>query len=65
VHALFVLRGPRSQTAGRWPSRWRTLKDLLTFRASDGWYNWRRDDWRVFLKDFIAAIAEVVLKKRR
>ena len=64
VHGLFVLRGPRAQTTTRWPSRGRTLGQLLRFRRTDFWYNWRRDDWRVFVKDSLATIAGNVLKKR-
>jgi hypothetical protein len=65
VHALFVLRGPPTRRAGKWPARWRTLRDLLRFRASDHWYNWQQDDWRVFLKDFVATVAEVIFRKGR
>ncbi|HEY4245835.1 MAG TPA: hypothetical protein VGM64_03200 [Lacunisphaera sp.] len=65
VHGLFVMRGPRSQTPGKWPSRWTTVKHLLNFRRSDFWYNWRRDDWRVFFKDVRSTIAGNVFKKKQ
>jgi hypothetical protein len=65
LHALFVLRGPRSQTPGRWPSRWNTLRKLMTLRRSEYWYNWKREDWRVFIRDFAATLAEVLFRKSR
>jgi hypothetical protein len=56
MHALFVMRGARGRRTASWPSRWRTLSDLLRFRKAEYWYNWRRDEWRVFVKDFVATI---------
>lgn len=64
IHGLFVLRGPRSQSSDQWPSRWKTLVALLRFRPSEYWYNWRTDDWRVFVKDIMATISGNVFKKR-
>jgi hypothetical protein len=63
LHGMFVVRGPRSKNQTEWPSRWDTLKKLLRLRRSEFWYNWRRDDWRVFTKDFLTTIADVVFKK--
>jgi hypothetical protein len=63
LHGLFVLRGPRSKNQIKWPPRWDTLMQLLKIRRSECWYNWRRDDWRVFASDIVATIADVVLKK--
>jgi predicted ATP-grasp superfamily ATP-dependent carboligase len=65
VHALFVFRGARPRNTLKWPSRWKTLRELLTFRTSEHWYNWKRDDWRVFLEDFVATLSGVLLRKRR
>jgi hypothetical protein len=56
MHAMFVMRGSRGRATAKWPSRWRTLRQLLTFRTSEHWYNWRRDDWRVFVRDFASTI---------
>ena len=64
LHALFILRGSRSQLAARWPSRWKTITELLKFRKSERWYNWRRDDWRVFCTDLIVTVAESFFKRR-
>lgn len=41
VHLLAVMRGPRS-AAARWPSRWSTARDVLSWRRGDRAYNWRR-----------------------
>lgn len=65
VHGLFVLRGPRSQTPARWPSKWTTLKQLFSFRRSDFWYNWRSDDRQVFFRDAWSTIAGNVFKKKQ
>jgi hypothetical protein len=63
MHGLFVLRGSRSKLATNWPSRWKTMFQLLRFRRSEFWYNWRSDDWRVFIKDFFVTIADNILKR--
>lgn len=63
LHALFVLKGRRSSVPNRWPSKWQTLKQLARFRSSEYWYNWRRNDWRVFVNDFLVTVAEVVFTK--
>jgi len=48
LHLLFVLRGPKSKALNGWPSIGKTLVDVLRVRRSDTWYNWRRDDAKVF-----------------
>jgi predicted ATP-grasp superfamily ATP-dependent carboligase len=63
LHGLFVLRGSRTKNQLKWPPRWHTLMRLLKIKRSERWYNWRRDDWRVFFRDIFATIAEVVFKK--
>ena len=65
IHGLFVLRGPSSHARVKWPSRWRTLARLLRFSGSEHWYNWRRQDWRVFFRDLAVTVGEVVFKQRR
>ena len=51
MHLLFVLRGPKSKALSEWPSVWQTLFRVLCVRPGDSFYNWRRDDWRVFFCD--------------
>jgi biotin carboxylase len=48
MHLLFVLRGPKSKAFQEWPSFWRTARELLRVRRNDFFYNWRRDDFKVF-----------------
>jgi hypothetical protein len=48
MHLLFVLRGPKSKAFQEWPSFWRTARELLRVRRNDFFYNWRRDDLKVF-----------------
>jgi hypothetical protein len=50
-HLLLVLRGPKSAHADRWPSRWRTILDLLGSDGRSHWYNWHPDEPRVFWQD--------------
>lgn len=64
VHALLMLRGRHSRGQTQWPSRFTSIKELLTFRKDEFWYNWRRDDWRVFIRDVLQTISENIFKKR-
>lgn len=64
MHGLFVLRGSRTDYSRKWPSKWKTLFQLLRLRKSEHWYNWRSDDWRVFVRDFGVTIADNIFKKR-
>ena len=56
VHLLMVMRGPKSAALTEWPSRRETLRDVLRFRRSDRWYNWRRGDLNVFLTDTVSTL---------
>jgi hypothetical protein len=51
MHILFVLRGAKSKALTEWPSFWETLGRVLHIRRGDAFYNWRRDDRKVFLAD--------------
>ncbi len=62
MHLLFVLRGPRSRAIRKWPSFWRALIDISRARSKSSFYNWRRDDWRVFASDCWYTIREQVFK---
>jgi hypothetical protein len=59
LHTVAVLRGPKS-SALQWPSRWRTLRDVLTFRRGDTWYNLRPGHRILFLEDAFVAASEVI-----
>ncbi len=51
MNLLFVLRGPKSKALTNWPSLPKTLREVLRIHRGDVYYNWRRDDARVFLAD--------------
>ena len=56
VHMLMVLRGPRSEASTDWPSRRRTLRQILQFSSRDGWYNARRGDRALFVEDTLRTV---------
>jgi len=62
MHVLFVLRGARSNALNRWPSFWKTMGDMVRFHRKDGVYNWRREDPKVFIADFVYTIRDNVWK---
>ena len=62
VHLLFVLRGPKSNVTREWPSFWKSLGQVFHFRRSDGLYNWRRDDAKVFFADCYYTVHDNVFK---
>lgn len=65
MHLLFVLRGRRSNAIRRWPGFWPALREVLRPHAGGGFYNWRRDDWRVFPSDCYYTILRNVAKRGR
>ena len=64
MHLLFVLRGPKSKALSQWPSFWSTLAQVGRVHAGDKLYNWRRDDPKVFSRDFWYTIKDNVFKSR-
>jgi predicted ATP-grasp superfamily ATP-dependent carboligase len=65
VHLLMVMRGPKSVAVKGWPSRRRTLRDVLRFKRTDRWYNCRRGDLALFLDDTVTTVRKEVLKGKR
>jgi predicted ATP-grasp superfamily ATP-dependent carboligase len=65
MHLMFVLRGRRSNAIRRWPGFWSALRDVLRPNAGGSFYNWRRDDWRVFPSDCYYTIVRNVAKRGR
>jgi hypothetical protein len=65
MHVLFVLKGAKSNALERWPSFWKTLWDVFRIRRTDGIYNWRKDDKKVFWADFYHTIHSNVFKENR
>jgi len=64
LHLLFVLRGPKSKALNGWPPLGKTLTDVLRVRREDTWYNWRREDPKVFFADSFNTIMSNVFKYR-
>lgn len=62
MHILFVIKGAKSKALSNWPPFWKTLRDVLGIHKGDSFYNWRRDDSRVFLSDFYYTIHSNVFK---
>jgi predicted ATP-grasp superfamily ATP-dependent carboligase len=65
VHLLTVIRGPRS-AAVPWPSRSRTIREVLSWRRGDRAYNWRRrpGELPLLIDDTISTVRKVVARKR-
>jgi predicted ATP-grasp superfamily ATP-dependent carboligase len=62
MHLLFVLRGRKSKAMQQWPSFWRSVADVLFIRRRDCFYNFRRDDLRVFFSDCFCTIRDQIFK---
>jgi hypothetical protein len=64
MHLLFVLRGPKSKALDGWPPFWETLADVARVRQGDTFYNWRREDPKVFFADCCYTVKDNVFKSR-
>jgi hypothetical protein len=64
VHLLMVVRGPRSRALERWPSRWRTARDVLRVGRGERFYNWRAGEPGVFVHDTVQTVVEQVRRRR-
>jgi predicted ATP-grasp superfamily ATP-dependent carboligase len=64
VHVLTVIRGPRS-AAATWPSRLRTVRDVLSWRSGDRPYNWRRrpSELPLLIDDTVSTVTKAVSRK--
>ncbi len=62
LHLLFVLRGPGRGYTGEWPSLIATLRELLRIKKEQAWYNWRRNDRKVFFADLLHTIRRQFVK---
>jgi hypothetical protein len=62
MHLLFVLRGARSRALRNWPSLWKTMGEVIGLHRGDGYYNWRRDDPKVFFADCYYTIHDNLFK---
>ncbi len=64
LHMLFVARGANSKALADWPSVWRAGWDIIRVGPDDRWYNWRADDWRVFVWDFFRTLQDAFIRRR-
>jgi predicted ATP-grasp superfamily ATP-dependent carboligase len=64
MHLLFVLRGAKTKVIEAWPSFWKAIAEQLCWRRGTAWYNWRRDDRRVFLADSFYTVRDQIFKAR-
>ena len=64
MHLLFVLRGRKSQAIQTWPLFWPSVADVLRIRRQDHFYNFRRDDLRVFFSDCFCTIRDQIFKRK-
>jgi predicted ATP-grasp superfamily ATP-dependent carboligase len=62
MYLLFVIRGPRSAAMVDWPSFWTAVRTILRTNRSERYYNWRRDDKRVFFADCFYTLRNNLLK---
>ena len=65
MHPLFVLKGPKSTAITEWPTIWKSLRDLLNLSGNQVFYNWRRDDKKVFVADCLNTLLDNLIKKAR
>ena len=65
VHLLIVMRGRPSEALSLWPSRRRTLREVLTFRRGDRWYNLERGRARVFVADTVSTVGREIARAIR
>ena len=65
VHVLMVMRGSKSTGPSRYPSRWRTLREVLRIRRGERWYNWRRSDWALFVDDALQTVLGSLPRRAR
>lgn len=64
MHLLFVLRGPRSRALQEWPSAWKTVGNFFRGLGTSAFYNSRRGDRRVFLRDTCNTIRDQFIKRK-
>lgn len=64
MHLLFVLRGAKSKAMRDWPPFWKTLGDVVRVHRGDAYYNWRRDDAKVFFADCYYTVHDNIFKEK-
>ena len=64
LYLLFVLRGSKSKALHDWPSIWKALFHVVRIGRHDCWYNWRRDDPRVFVSDWFGTLRDQFVRPK-
>ncbi len=64
LYLLFILRGPKSKALTNWPSIPTAFRQVLRVGRDDSWYNWRKDDAKVFIADCYGTIRDQFIKSR-
>ncbi|HEX8744817.1 MAG TPA: hypothetical protein VF712_16955 [Thermoleophilaceae bacterium] len=62
VHLLIVMRGRPSEALTLWPSRRRTLREVLTFRRRDRWYNLEPGRAALFVDDTLTTVGKEIAR---
>jgi predicted ATP-grasp superfamily ATP-dependent carboligase len=65
LYVLFVLRGSKSKALTSWPSIWSALFQVFRIGRNHRWYNWRKDDPKVFFYDCYNTLREQLFKSSR
>ena len=64
IHLAFVMRGAGDKDSRLWPTRTQTVRDVLTFRRDEAWYNCRRGEPDVLAADTWQAVKAQLLRWR-
>ena len=64
IHFLKVMKGSKYKNHVIWPSRVKTLIDLLKFNKKTHFYNYRKNEIRVFISDTVKTVTDRIFKAR-
>jgi predicted ATP-grasp superfamily ATP-dependent carboligase len=64
LHLMFVLRGSKSKAIKEWPSFGRSLRQVCRWGRNEHWYNWRKDDKKVFFADVYRTVCDQLLRPK-
>lgn len=64
LHLLFVMRGSRSKALTEWPSLGDSLRQVCRWGRNEHWYNWRKDDKKVFFADVYGTVRNQFFKPK-
>jgi hypothetical protein len=64
VHLLFVIKGAKSRALENWPPFWKTIAEVVWVRRGETYYNWRRNDAKVFFADCYYTVHDNIFKEK-